>query len=134
MAMSTSTKGAMANPNITPLIDVLLVLMIIFMIITPIVQKGFYTQVPPKAPPTNKPVGPITAIVLQMSANGAMAINHNPVSMQQLGDRLFTIYSTRSDKVLFIDADDKVPYDKVVKALDLAKGRGQVETIGFVVN
>lgn len=134
MAMSTSNKGAMANPNITPLIDVLLVLMIIFMIITPIVQKGFYTQVPPKAPPTSKPAGPTTAIVLQISANGAMAINHTPVTMQQLGDRLFTIYSTRADKVLFIDADDKVPYDKVVKALDLAKGRGHVETIGFVVN
>lgn len=133
MAISASSKGAMASPNITPLIDVLLVLMIIFMIITPIVQTGFYTQVPPKAKPT-KQQGPTTAIVLQMSANGAMAINHTPVSMQQLGDRLFTIYSTRADKVLFIDADDKVHYDRVVKALDLAKGRGQVETIGFVVN
>ena len=134
MAMSTSTKGTMANPNITPLIDVLLVLMIIFMIITPIVQKGFYTQVPPKAKPTNGPPPPSTAIVLQMSSNGAMAINHTPVTMQELGDRFFQIYSTRPDKVLFIDVDDKVQYSLVVKAIDLAKGRAKVKTIGFVVN
>ncbi len=135
MAMSSpSGQGIMSDPNITPLVDVLLVLLIIFMIITPIIQKGFYTQVPPKAPPTTTPTAQTNVIVLQMSANGAMAINKQPVTMQALGDRLGAIYATRADKVLFVDADDNVIYGRVVKALDIAHGPGKVKTIGFVVN
>jgi len=133
MAMNVGGRGAMSDINITPLVDVLLVLLIIFMVITPILQSGFYTQVPPKAPP-NPNQGPSQAIVLQISANGAMAINKQPVSFQDLGEKLGAIYATRADKVLFVDADDKVQYETVVRALDICRGPGKVETIGFVVN
>jgi len=133
MSMTVGTKGAMADINITPLVDIVLVLLIIFMVITPILQKGFNTQVPPKAPPTTDP-SKTNAIVLSIDASGNMAINKQPVTMQDLGEKLGAIYATRADKVLFVDADDKATYENVVKALDICRGPGHVETIGFVLN
>ncbi len=133
MSMSVSSgSGPKSDINITPLVDVLLVLLIIFMVITPILQKGFATQVPQKAEVTTN--APSTAIVLQIEAGGGMAINKQPVTMQDLGEKLGAIYATRADKILFVDADDKTPYETVVKALDIARGPGHVETIGFVLN
>jgi biopolymer transport protein ExbD len=128
-----SSGGPKSDINITPLVDILLVLLIIFMVITPIMQTGFESQVPPKAPPSSNPANS-NAIVLQISADGSMAINKGPVSMQDLGEKLGAIYATRADKVLFVDADNKVPYETVIKALDIARGQGKVETIGFVLN
>jgi biopolymer transport protein ExbD len=133
MNVGGSSRGAMADINVTPLVDILLVLIIIFMIITPILQKGFNTQVPPKAPPTSNP-GQSNAIVLTIDANGNMAINRQPVTFQDLGEKLGAIYATRADKILFVDAEDKAIYEQVVKALDICRGPGRVETIGFVVN
>lgn len=133
MSMSVgSGQGPQADINITPLVDVLLVLLIIFMVITPILQKGFSTQVPQKAESVSN--APSTAIVLQIERGGGMAINRQPVSMQDLGEKLGAIYATRADKILFVDADDKAAYETVVKALDIARGPGKVETIGFVLN
>jgi len=119
--------------DVTPLVDILLVLIIIFMVITPILQKGFTTQVPPKAPPSTNP-SQSNAIVLQIDAGSGMSINRQPVTLQDLGERLGAIFATRADKVLFVDVDDKAPYESVVKALDIARGPGKVETIGFVLN
>ncbi len=134
MSMNVSkSHGAMSEINVTPLVDILLVLIIIFMVITPILQKGFTTQVPPKAPPSTNP-GQSNAIVLQIDAGSGMSINRQPVSLQDLGERLGAIFATRADKVLFVDVDDKAPYESVVKALDIARGPGKVETIGFVLN
>lgn len=133
MSMNVGGKGAMADINITPLVDIVLVLLIIFMVITPILQKGFNTQVPPKAPPTTDP-SRTNAIVLSIDASGNMSINKQSVTMQDLGEKLGAIYATRADKVLFVDADDKATYENVVKALDICRGPGHVETIGFVLN
>ena len=133
MSMDVGHKGAMADINITPLVDVVMVLLIIFMVITPILQKGFNTQVPPKAPPTTDP-SKTNAIVLSIDASGNMSINKQTVTMQDLGEKLGAIYATRADKVLFVDADDKATYESVVKALDICRGPGHVETIGFVLN
>jgi biopolymer transport protein ExbD len=131
--MTTSKGGGPSSDiNITPLVDILLVLLIIFMVITPILQKGFSTQVPQKAETTSN--APSTAIVLQISKDGSMAINRQPVTMQDLGEKLGAIYATRADKILFVDVDDKSAYEPVVKALDIARGPGKVETIGFVLN
>jgi biopolymer transport protein TolR len=128
-----SGSGPKSDINITPLVDVLLVLLIIFMVITPILQKGFNTQVPQKAPPSAAPQNS-TAIVLQIDAGGNMTINKQPVTLQDLGEKLGAIYATRADKVIFVDPDDKTSYDLVVKALDICRGPGRVETIGFVLN
>lgn len=133
MSMNVQSQGSMSEINVTPLVDILLVLIIIFMVITPILQKGFNTQVPPKAPPTTDP-SKTNAIVLVIDASGNLSINRAPVSLADLGEKLGAIYATRADKVLFVDADDKTPYENVVKALDIARGPGHVETIGFVLN
>lgn len=134
MGMSVSSgSGPKSDINITPLVDVLLVLLIIFMVITPILQKGFDTQVPQKAPPSSNP-SQSNAIVLQIDAGGGMSINRQPVTMQDLGEKLGAIYATRADKIIFVDPDDKTSYETVVKALDICRGPGRVETIGFVLN
>jgi biopolymer transport protein ExbD len=130
--MDIGASKAKSDINITPLIDVLLVLLIIFMVITPILQKGFDSQVPQKATTAN--TGPSNVIVLQIDPNGNLSINKKNVTFNDLGDELNAIYSTRPDKILFVDADDKAKYDDVIKAIDVAKGQGKVETIGFVLN
>jgi biopolymer transport protein TolR len=133
MGMSVGSGGGpKSDINITPLVDVLLVLLIIFMVITPILQKGFATQVPQKAESVSN--APSTAIVLSIARDGSMSINRQPVSLQDLGEKLGAIYATRADKILFVDAEDKASYESVVKALDIARGPGKVETIGFVLN
>lgn len=133
MSMDIGASRPKSDINITPLVDVLLVLIIIFMVITPILQKGFDAQVPQKAEPTPHQTAP-NVIVLQIDRNGNMAINHSSVTMQDLGERLGAIYATRPDKILFVDADDQATYETVVKALDIARSQGRVETIGFVLN
>jgi biopolymer transport protein TolR len=133
MSMDVGAAKTKSDPNITPLIDVLLVLLIIFMVITPILQKGFDSQVPQKA--TNADRNPNSnVIVLQIDPSGNLSINKENVTFNDLGDRLNAIYSTRPDKILFVDADDHAKYDDVIKAIDVAKGQGKVETIGFVLN
>ncbi len=131
MSMDIGASKAKSDINITPLIDVLLVLLIIFMVITPLLQKGFNTQVPQKAQSQSKPSN---VIVLQIDANGGLSINKKSVTFNDLGDELNAIYSTRPDKVLFVDGDDNVRYEDVIKAVDIAKSQGKVETIGFVLN
>jgi biopolymer transport protein TolR len=134
MAMDVGGKGGPTSDiNITPLVDVVLVLLIIFMVITPILQTGFNTQVPQKAPPTAQP-DQQQNIVLQIDANDQMSINKQPVTMQDLGEKMAAIYATRPDKILFVDAADNASYAFVVKALDVARGQGKVETIGFVLS
>jgi biopolymer transport protein ExbD len=132
MSMSVGSGKANSDINITPLVDVVLVLLIIFMVITPILQKGFDTSVPQKA--QNTPTPAQNTIVLQVDAEGNMSVNKQPVTILDLGEKLGAIYSTRPDKILFVDADDKVNYEKLVKILDICKGPGKVETIGFVLN
>lgn len=133
MSMSLGGSHAKSDINITPLVDVLLVLIIIFMVITPIIQKGFDAQVPEKA--EAKPGAPSpNVIVLQVTEGGDLFINRSGVSLADLGDRLGAIYATRPDKILFVDAEDKADYETVVKCLDIARSQGNVETIGFVLN
>ena len=134
MAMATKSFGSpKSDINITPLVDVVLVLLIIFMVITPILQKGFDTSVPQKAQATPTPAQ--NTIILQIDPEGNMSINKQPVNMTDLGEKLGAIYSARPDKVLFVDADDKTSYEKLVKILDICRSpQGKVETIGFVLN
>jgi len=122
-------KGAMADINITPYIDILLVLLIIFMVITPVRQMDLDVKVPQ----TSQDVGAVdpSVIVVSVGANFEIAINNEVTSMGNLGPKLQEIYSKRSNKNMFISASAKRPYGDVVKVIDIAKGAG-VGDIGLL--
>jgi len=118
-----------AEPNVVPLCDVLLVLLIIFMVITPTIQKGMDVKLPETTSDTSST--PAGLIVLTLKKNLSVLINNQAVEFTLLQDELRRIYSTRQDKTIFIRADAKIPFAKVIELIDIAKGAG-VDTTGII--
>ncbi len=130
MAMQTGSEGGLSSDiNVTPMIDVLLVLLIIFMIILPLSRKTFDANVPPEET-QKKPQQQSAQIVLELTADGGYAINTQPYAKPQLDAAFHTIFDQRVAKLLFIKAAPNRTYGDVIEAMDLAKGAG-VQVIGL---
>ena len=134
MAMAVGgSGGARADINVTPLIDVLLVLLIIFMVITPLTPKCLDTLVP-QPPPPNQPPPPDNqdpTVVVEIKKDASMEINGQPIKEPDLQNRLEDIFKTRATKVVFVKGDPDIDYRYVAQAVDDAKGAG-LDKVGLM--
>jgi biopolymer transport protein TolR len=131
MSISTDRGGSLTNePNVTPMIDVMLVLLIIFIMAVPMLRKAIDLQLPDPKPPETKQPPPTTQIVLQVLPGGVLKINQEDVTQENLAARLKEIYDPRPDKIIFVKGDATVKYQDVIAAMDAARGAG-VKVIGI---
>lgn len=131
ISMGKTGSTSVSDINMTPMIDVLLVLIVIFMIAQPMMQKTMDIQLPKEEKnPVNAP--PSTNIVLQIEPNGVYKINTLQVPKAQLQQKLNDIYANRPQKIIFVKAGPDIVYQDVIAAMDAARGAG-VKVIGAVL-
>ena len=116
-------RFAMAGINITPLIDILLVLLVIFMVITPNTPTGLEASVPQPPPPGPQPVRN-EVLVLSLDGAGKLTLNQEPIATETLIPRLQDVLRTRSDRTVFIRAGNELLYNEVAKLIDATRGAG----------
>jgi biopolymer transport protein ExbD len=136
MAMQVGTsKGAMAEMNVVPLIDILLVLLIIFMVINPNKPKGLDALVPQPAPPNAQQSEAISEklVVVQVGNDGSLKINQEASSWDTLEARLTDIFKTRAERVAFIKGEDNVPFETVARAIDIMHA-ANIDHVGLITS
>jgi biopolymer transport protein ExbD len=132
MSVGGGSGGPKADINMTPMIDVLLVLIIIFMVITPLTPKGLEALVPQPPPPNQKPnQSDQRTVVIVIDANHNMQINSESVTEDHLQGRLEDIFKTRAERVVFVKGDPSLDFQWVAKAIDIAHGAG-IDKVGLM--
>ena len=125
-------SGALATPNVVPLIDILLVLIIIFMVISPVVPKGLDTLVPQPSPNQQQNVElENKTVVVQVDANGKLKINNEDTTWDTLGSRMEQIFKDRAEKVAFVKGDNEVLFMEVARAIDIMHTAG-IDKVGLI--
>ena len=132
MSVGENKGGAMAEMNVVPLIDILLVLLIIFMVITPLTPKGLDTLVPQPNPNKNEnqEMNDKT-VVVQVEQNGKLKINNEDTTWEGLGPRMEQIFKDRAEKVAFVKGDNDVLFMDVARAIDIMRGSG-IDKVGLI--
>ena len=134
MAMSVGGGAGdyKSDINITPLVDVVLVLLIIFMVITPLLQMGYDVKVPPKAPPTDVQPPPTDLIIVSLTGQSKVYLNKEEVTPQVLSLRLTEILKNRANKTIVFSGDDAATYGEVIQVMDRCRNAG-AKNIGIVM-
>jgi biopolymer transport protein TolR len=131
--MQVGGGGSMqSNINVTPLVDVVLVMLIIFMVLTPVIQMGYLVRVPPKAPANLPPSAVQDQIVIRLLAGNRVFINKEEMSVDQFPVRIREVLRGNTSKMVFFSGGRDVDYDATIKFLDLARASG-AKNIGIIV-
>jgi biopolymer transport protein TolR len=130
MDVGTSGGGPKSEINVTPFVDVVLVLLIIFMVLTPLVLREIGVNIPRKADEEVTADVAAQQVVLHLKASGQIVLADSPVRLEQLAGQIRRVFATRRDKLLFVRIDDKVNYGLAIQAMDICRGAG-VTTLGM---
>jgi biopolymer transport protein TolR len=133
MAVGGGGKKGQVTPqmNVTPLVDVVLVLLIIFMVVTPLLSKQFWLQLPKQEETKSATPEENKSVVLTVEKSGTLKVNGSPIEKTELKDKLSRFMAARPDKVVYFDAADDAPYATTVEAMDIAR-QGGAKTVAIL--